>query len=315
EISLGAYKEVEAEREPVNVTEEDVDRSLAALAKERAILAPVDRPAALGDVVTMDYEGKVDGVAFEGGTATGQMTELDESRFIPGFVAGIAGMKAGETKEVEADFPQDYGASELAGKRAAFTIVLHEVKAYELPALDDEFAKSISGSETYAQLRDDVRKRLEAISEARVRRLIGNVVMEKLIAAHDFPLPDSLVDREVGHMLGETESQVQRAGMTFEAYLKDAGKTEDELRSDYRADAQIRVKGTLLIEAVAKAENIAATPADIAEELTALARQYGQPIDQIRKSLGNNVVSLMDGIVRNKTLEFLIDNAKVVDKK
>ena len=315
EIVLGTYKGIEVEREPVVITDEDVDRSIATLAKERATLAPVERAAQLGDVVTMDYEGKVDGVAFEGGTATGQMAELDESRFIPGFATGIAGMTAGETKDVEADFPEDYGQAELAGKKAIFTITLHDVKAHELPALDDEFAKAISENATFADLREDVRKRLAAISEARQRRVVGNAVMEKLLAAHDFPLPESLVDREIEHMMNDTESQAQRAGMSFDDYLKDAGKTADELRSEYRKDAESRVKGTLIIETVAKTENIAATPADVAEELSALARQYGQPVDRIRKSLGNNVLSLMDGIVRNKTLEFLIDSAKVVDKK
>ena len=315
EIVLGTYKGIEVEREPVVITDEDVDRSIATLAKERATLAPVERAAQLGDVVTMDYEGKVDGVAFEGGTATGQMAELDESRFIPGFATGIAGMTAGETKDVEADFPEDYGQAELAGKKAIFTITLHDVKAHELPALDDEFAKAISENATFADLREDVRKRLAAISEARQRRVVGNAVMEKLLAAHDFPLPESLVEREIEHMMNDTESQAQRAGISFDDYLKDAGKTADELRSEYRKDAESRVKGTLIIETVAKTENIAATPADVAEELSALARQYGQPVDRIRKSLGNNVLSLMDGIVRNKTLEFLIDSAKVVDKK
>lgn len=315
EITLGTYKGIEVEREPVVITDEDVDRSIAALAKERATLVPVERPAALGDVVTMDYEGKVDGIAFEGGTAKGQMAELDETRFIPGFATGIAGMIAGETKDVEADFPQDYGQGELAGKKAIFTITLHDVKTYELPALDDDFAKAISENATFADLREDVRKRLVAISEARLRRVVGNGLMEKLLAAHDFPLPESLVEREIDHMINDTESQAQRAGTSFDDYLKDAGKTAEDLRAEYRKDAETRVKGTLLIETVAKTENIAATPADVAEELSALARQYGQPVDRIRKSLGNNVLSLMDGIVRNKTLEFLIDNAKVVDKK
>lgn len=315
EIRLIDYKGVEVEREPVAISDEDVERSIQALAKERATLVPVERPAQLGDVVTMDYEGKIDGVAFEGGTATGQMTELDENRFIPGFAAGIAGMSAGETKDVEAKFPDEYGQPDLAGKTAVFTITVHDVKAFEMPALDDEFAKAISENQTVEELRGDIRKRLEAIADSRSRRVVGNAVMEKLIAAHDFPLPESMVDRELEHMVNDAASQAQNAGISFEDSLKEAGKTEEELRSEFREDAKTRVKGTLLIEQIAKMENIQATPADVSEELAALARQYGQPVDRIRKALGNNVLSLMDGIVRNKTLEFLIDNAKVVDKK
>jgi trigger factor len=224
-------------------------------------------------------------------------------------------MKAGETKDVEAVFPQEYPQEDLAGKTAVFTVTVHDVKALELPAIDDEFAKSISENETLEALRADVRKRLETIAESRARRAVGNAVMEKLLESRDFPLPEVLVDREIDHMINDAASQSARAGVSFEDYLKEAGKSEDELRAEYRADAQSRVKGTLLIEAIAKTENIHATPADVAEELAALARQYGQPVDRIRKALGNNVLSLMDGIVRNKTLDFLIDNAKIVDKK
>jgi trigger factor len=312
-IELSNYKGIEVERETPAIDDDDVERSISALAKERATLVPVERPAQLGDVVTLDYEGKIDGVAFEGGTAAGQMTELDENRFIPGFASGIAGMSAGETKDVEAVFPSDYPKEDLAGKTAAFTVTVHDVKALELPAIDDEFAKAISENETLDALRVDVRKRLDAIAESRARRAIGNALMEKLVDAHDFPLPDVLVDREVDNMINDLAAQVAQGGANFEEYLQEQGKTADELRETYRADAEQRVKGTMVIEEIARAEGINATPADIAEELAALSRQYGQPIDRIRKALGNNVVSLMEGIVRNKTLEFLVDNAKVVE--
>ncbi|HUA09759.1 MAG TPA: trigger factor [Candidatus Acidoferrales bacterium] len=313
-IELRAYKGIEVERDLSPIGDDDVERSLAALAKERATLVPVERPAQLGDVVTLDYEGKIEGVAFEGGSAKGQMTELDENRFIPGFASGIAGMSAGETKEVEAVFPSDYPKEELAGKTALFTVTVHDVKALELPAIDDEFAKTISENETLAALRADVRKRLEAIAQSRARRAVGNTLMEKLLESHEFPLPDVLVEREIDNMVSDMASTVAQSGLSFDDYLKEQGKTEEELRASLRADAEQRVKGMLVIEEIARAEGINATPADIAEELGALSRQYGQPVDRIRKALGNNVVSLMEGIVRNKTLEFLVDNAKVVDR-
>jgi trigger factor len=313
EIGLHDYKGIEVERDAPTIDDDDVERSIGALAKERATLVPVERPAQLGDVVTLDYEGKIDGVAFEGGTANGQMTELDENRFIPGFASGIAGMNAGETKEVEAVFPSDYPKEDLAGKTAIFTVTVHDVKALELPPIDDEFAKTISENETLDALRADVRKRLEVIAQSRERRAIGNAVMEKLVDAHEFPLPEVLVDREVDNMVNDLAAQVGQSGSTLDDYLQEQGKTVDELRESFRADAAQRVKGTLVIEEVARAEGINATPADIAEELSALSRQYGQPVDRIRKALGNNVVSLMEGIVRNKTLEFLVDNAKVIE--
>jgi trigger factor len=313
-IDLHDYKGIEVERDTPAIDDDDVERSIAALAKERATLVPVERPAQLGDVVTLDYEGKIDGVAFEGGSAKGQMTELDENRFIPGFASGIAGMSAGETKDVEAVFPSDYPKEDLAGKTAIFTVTVNDVKALELPALDDEFAKTISENETLEALRADVRKRLEVIAQSRARRAVGNAVMEKLVDAHEFPLPEVLVEREVDNMVNDLAAQVGQSGSTLDDYLQEQGKTIDELRESFHADAEQRVKGTLVIEEVARAEGINATPADVAEELAALSRQYGQPVDRIRKALGNNVISLMEGIVRNKTLEFLVDNAKVIEK-
>ncbi|MEO6836492.1 MAG: trigger factor [Candidatus Tumulicola sp.] len=310
-IALGEYKGVVATRPAVVVTDADVERSLEALAKERATLVPVDRAAQLGDVVTLDYEGKIDGTAFEGGSASGQVTELSEGRFIPGFVAGIAGMTAGETKDIEAQFPDLYGQAELAGKTAVFAVTLHEIKQFDLPAIDDEFAKTVSDNATVADLRGDIRRRLLAISASRERRAIGNAVMEKLLKAHDFPLPATMVDAQVEQLMNDVASEATRAGTTFDEYLTTLGKTEDTLRIEYRADAEMQVKGTLLIEQIAKTEHIAATPADVAEELEALARQYRQPVAKVRQALGNGVLSLMDGIVRSKTLEFLIDNAEV----
>jgi trigger factor len=311
EINLGEYKSLPIKSEPVTVTDEDVDRALTSLARDRATLVPAEREARLGDVVTIDYEGKIDGVAFEGGTAQGQQTELSEERFIPGFATGIAGMKVGETKDVEAKFPDEYQQADLAGKTAVFTITLHEVKELELPPLDDELAKAVSQNETLDALKGDIRKRLESVAESRRRREMGNQVVEDLINAHDFPLPEVMIEREIDSMLSDGAGMAARMGMSYEDYLKAVGKTEEDLRKEYRSDAERRVKGTLILESIAKTENIQATPADIQNELQALAQQYGQPVDRIRQALGNNLLSLMDGIVRNKTVDFLVEHAKV----
>lgn len=311
EFELAPYKGLELSRKDVEVSDEDVERSLSTLARERATLVPAEREARLGDVVTVDYEGKIDGTPFEGGTASGQVTELREDRFIPGFATGIAGMKAGETKDVEAAFPADYGQAELAGKTAVFTITLHEVKEFELPAIDDEFAKTVSQHQTLDELKTDLRDRLTKAAEQRVRRELGNQLVEKLVDAYDFSLPDALVQREIDSMMNDAASFAARIGMPFDEYLKQTGKTEEEQRAEYRADAERRVKATLVLEQIAKAEKINATPADIQAELAAMAQQYGQPVDRIRQALGNNVLALMDGIVRNKTVDFLIDSADI----
>jgi len=292
EIVLPPYRGVAVARPPASVSESDVDRSLTALAKERGTLLPVDRPAAMGDVATVDFEGKVDGTPFEGGRGENEIVELSEGRFLPEFLSGIAGMRAGESKSVEVHFPPDYRATELAGKTADFTIALKDLKEYELPPLDDEFAKEVSNHQGIAELRADVRRRLEAIATARARQAMGNAIMSQLLAAADFPLPPSLVEAEVSRM---SEDLPENA--------------EPEMRESLRSSAESNVKATLLIEEIAKAEKITASPADVALELEVLARRYGQPVGRIRKALGNNVASIVDGIVRNKTLDFLIDNA------
>jgi trigger factor len=301
-IALSSYKGVPVSRPPVAVTDEDVERSLEALAKERATLVPVERPARLGDVVTLDYEGTIDGAPFEGGRGAGEIAELVEGRFIPGFAAGIVGMRPGESRTIEAGFPDAYPSAQVAGKTATFVVTLLDVKELELPPIDDAFAASISGSQTVAELRADVRRRLEAVGEGRARRAIGNSVMARLLAAHDFPLPASLVEGEMDRLV---EDAAPASG----------GAAEPQPRDAYRAEAESRVKAALLIEEIAKAENIAATPADVAAELEALSRRYGQPVARVRKALGNNLLSLMDGIVRNKTLDFLIDNAEVAHEE
>jgi len=311
QIELHEYKGLKLTRTLAVVTDEEVDRSVQTLARERATLVPVERAARLRDVVTIDYEGKIDGTPFEGGAAEGQTTELSEGRFIPGFVTGIAGMTAGETKEIEAVFPDNYQQAELAGKTATFTIALHEIKELELPKLDDEFAKAVSDHMTFEELRADIRKRLEAVAQARAQRDLGGKAVEELLKHHDFPLPAILVDREIENMLGDAASMAARMGISFEDYLKTAKKTEEQLRSDYRPEAERRVKATLVLEAIGKAEKVSATPADVQEELRSLARQYGQPVDLVRQALGNNVLPLMEGIVRTKTVDFLVEHAQI----
>ncbi|HEX3369055.1 MAG TPA: trigger factor [Candidatus Cybelea sp.] len=310
-IELGKYMGVSVARPPIEVTDDDVERSLAALAKERATLLPITRPAAMGDVATIDYAGTIDGVPFEGGSAQGQSVELSEGRFVPGFVAGIVGMNAGESRNVEVQFPDDYPSAAVAGKPAVFSITLHELKQYELPAIDDDFARAVSSNQTVEELRADLRYRLEAVATSRRRRTIGNEVVEKLLTSHDFALPPTMVESELDRLMEDAAGGATSQGTSFEEHLKQIGKTEQELRASLRPEAESRVKTTLLIEQIAKAEKVAATPSDVSEELEALARRYGQPAARIRKALGNNLLSLMEGIVRNKTLELLIDGAEV----
>jgi trigger factor len=311
-IEPALYEGIEVEDVPEKAGDDDLERALETLRKDAALLVPVDRPVQLGDTATIDYEGKIDGVPFDNGAATGQQAEILEERFIPGFAAGIVGMKAGETREVAASFPDPYGAPELAGKDAVFTITVHEVKESELAPLDDEFAKRVSQHQTLEELKAELRTRLDDVAAQKARRQISAQLVEKLVAANDFPLPQVLVEREIDGLLEESHQYVARAGISWDAYLKESEKTEEQLRNDFREEAERRVKTTLLIEEIAKREKVEATPADLEAELGALSRQYGQPRDKILELLGSNLGALVDGIVRTKTIDRLIERAKRV---
>lgn len=311
-IEPAPYEGIEVEDVPEKAGDDDLERALETMRKDAATLVPVDRPVRLGDIATIDYEGKIDGVPFEGGTATGQQVEVSEERFIPGFATGIAGMSAGETRDITATFPAEYGQADLAGKEATFTITVHEVKEPELPALDDEFAKRVSQHATLEELKTELRSRLDSVAAQKARRQISTELLDKLVAANDFPLPQVLVEHEMDGLLDESRQYVARMGIPWADYVKQTEKTEEQIRNDFREEAERRVKTTLLIEEIAKREKIETTPADLEAELGALARQYGQPREKIIELLGHNAGALVEGIVRTKTIDRLIERAKRV---
>jgi trigger factor len=311
-IEPAPYDGIEVEDPGESASDADLERALATMRKDGSVLVPVDRAVKLGDTAVIDYLGTIDGVPFDNGAATGQEVEIAEERFIPGFATGIVGMKAGETKAIDATFPEPYGAPELAGKDAVFTITVHEVKEPELPALDDDFAKRVSQHATLAELTADLRVRLDGVAAQKARRQISSQLLEKLVAANDFPLPKVLIEAELDGLVEESKQYVGRSGIPWETYLEQIEKTDVTIRDDFREEAERRVKTTLLVEEIAKREQIEASPEDIDAELAALSRQYGQPRERILELLGRNVGALVDGIVRTKTIDRLIERAKRV---
>lgn len=328
EITLGEYKGVEVPPEPDTASDEEVDASLESLRRDAAVLVPVDRGITIGDVATLDYEGKINGEPFEGGKAEQSPTEIENGRFIPGFVESIVDMKAGETKTFDVKFPDDFPKAELAGQDAQFTVTVHEVKERELPSVDDAFAERVAGRPmTLLELKVDIRRRLDLVAAGRARRTLSAKVLEKVLELHDFPLPEVLVEREIDALLEDTRSWVARTyggdpgegadaeaeiGRRWTGYLKDIGKTDAELRDGFRTEAQRRVKTSLLLAAVARAEGVEATREDIENELEALGAQYRQPKERMLELLRPNLPSLAAGIVRTKTIDLLLDAAKLV---
>ena len=329
EIVLGAYKGIEVTALPDQASDEDVEASLQTLRRDAATLVPVSRPVQIGDVATLDYEGRIGDEPFEGGKAEQSPTEIEEGRFLPGFVEGIVGMQAGETKEINVKFPDEYANRDLSGKSATFSVTLHETKERELPHADDAFAARIADRPmTLLELKMDLRRRLDTIASAKARRAMSAQLIDKLIAMHDFPLPEVLVEREIDALLEDARNYVDRAMRSesesaetdpeaerdrkWAAYLERSGKTNDEVRNGFRSEAGRRVKTSLLLGAIAKAEGIEATQPDIERELDLLAQQYQQPRERIIELLTPNVNSLIAGIVRSKTVDMLLDSAKVV---
>jgi trigger factor len=306
------YFGIELEAQPTTASDEELETALESMRRDAAILIPVERPAALGDTVTLDYAGTIDGEPFEGGAAKGEQAVVDESRFVPGFATGIVGMLAGETKDVRVTFPADYGAKELAGKEAVFTITVHEVKESELPVLDDEFAQRVSKSETLDALRADLRARLDASTLQRGRRAMLDDLLGQLLAIHEIPLPQIMVEREIDSLIEDAKHYIARYDTSWDDYVSAIGTSEEKMRADYAAEAQKRVKTTLLLDAIGKAEKVEATPADVSAELDAISRRYSQSPKEIIELMGANIKTLVEGVVRTKTIDLLIEKANIV---
>jgi trigger factor len=316
EIVLANHRQLAVDRSVVSVTDDEVERSLQALRKRAATLEPVtDRGIQAGDVVTMDYVGTIDGQAFDGGTAKDHTTEVSPEKFVPGFAEQLLGAKPGEERTILVTFPAAYHAEQLRSKEATFDVVIHDVKVPVLPALDDAFVAEVSEAANLDALRVDIRKRLEAVGSAQSRDTMQKKLLEQLAAAHDFPLPDVLVQNEIESLLGDAKSYMQRIGRPWEEYLTAKNVDEAGLRAEYRIEAERRVRTSLLLEEIAKVESIEVTTRDLESELAMLARSYGlsrdSMVEMIRKNTGFG--PLIDSVRKQKAIDFLVEHATVTE--
>jgi trigger factor len=316
EIVLANHRQLAVDRSVVSVTDDEVERSLQALRKRAATLEPVtDRGIQAGDVVTMDYVGTIDGQAFDGGTAKDHTTEVSPEKFVPGFAEQLLGAKPGEERTIVVTFPAAYHAEQLRSKEATFDVVIHDVKVPVLPALDDAFVAEVSEAANLDALRVDIRKRLEAVGGAQSRDTMQKKLLEQLAAAHDFPLPDVLVQNEIESLLGDAKSYMQRIGRPWEEYLTAKNVDEAGLRAEYRIEAERRVRTSLLLEEIAKVESIEVTTRDLESELAMLARSYGlsrdSMVEMIRKNTGFG--PLIDSVRKQKAIDFLVEHATVTE--
>lgn len=312
EVKLGDYKDLEVSVEATKeVTDAEVDEKVERERNNLAELIIKEDAAELGDTVVIDFVGSVDGVEFDGGKGDNFSLELGSGQFIPGFEDQLVGAKAGETVEVNVTFPENYQAEDLAGKDAKFVTTVHEVKAKEVPALDDELAKDIDEEvETLDELKAKYRKDLEAAKEIAYDDAVEGAALELAVAnAEIVELPEEMVHDEVHRAMNEFMGNMQRQGISPEMYFQLTGTTEEDLHKQYEADADKRVKTNLVIEAIAKAEGFEASDEEIEKEINDLASEYNMEVEQVRNLLSADM--LKHDIAMKKAVDVVTSTAKV----
>lgn len=312
EVKLGVYKDLEVSVEATKeVTDAEVDEKVERERNNLAELIIKEDAAELGDTVVIDFVGSVDGVEFDGGKGDNFSLELGSGQFIPGFEDQLVGAKAGETVDVNVTFPEDYQAEDLAGKDAKFVTTVHEVKAKEVPALDDELAKDIDEEvETLDELKAKYRKELEAAKEIAYDDAVEGAALELAVAnAEIVELSEEMVHDEVHRAMNEFMGNMQRQGISPEMYFQLTGTTEEDLHKQYEADADKRVKTNLVIEAIAKAEGFEASDEEIEKEINDLASEYNMEVEQVRNLLSADM--LKHDIAMKKAVDVVTSTAKV----
>ena len=313
EFELGAYKGIEISKVDNTVSEEDVEARLNEMVNRNARLTSVeDKALENGDTAVIDFEGFKNGVAFEGGKGENYNLAIGSNTFIPGFEDQLVGKKAGEEVEVNVTFPEAYHAENLAGKPVVFNVKVNDVKVKEVPALDDEFAKDTTEFETLAELRADVKAKLEEQAKNAADAEMRNALVEKVSANTEVEVPEAMVQHQIDNMLMELNYQLQYQGLNLEQLLQMTGRGLDELREERRADAERLVKSSLVLEAIAEKENVEANDADVDDELEKMAAMYNMEVEKIKSSLRETDIEDIKGQIKiRKTLDLLVENATI----
>jgi len=313
EVQLGEYKGLEVPEKDFSVKPEDVDAELEKMRKQQGQLEVVEDGAVEnGDRVIIDFEGFVDGEAFEGGKAEKYTLEVGSGTFIPGFEDQLIGLKAGEEKEVNVTFPEEYHAENLAGKPATFKVKLHEIKRLHLPELDDEFAQDVSEFDTLDELKADIEKSLKEKSEREKEEYTRNTLVELAAENAEVEIPEVMIETEMDHMLRQFEQRLMYQGLNLDLYSQFTGQSKEEIKGQFKEDAEKRVKANLVLEAIAKAENIEVTDEDVEQEIQEMAKQMEREVDDVRRLLENQgaVDSVKEQLRVKKTIDLLVSNSK-----
>ncbi|GFI68314.1 trigger factor [Lachnospiraceae bacterium] len=312
EVKLGKYKGVTVDKADLNVTDEEVD---AEVNKERENNARnievTDRPVKDGDMTVLDFEGFVDGVAFEGGKGENYPLTIGSGAFIPGFEAQLVGAEINKETEVNVTFPGDYQAEDLRGKAAVFKCTIKEIKEKELPELDDEFAGEVSEFDTLEEYKADVKAKLTEKKEKDAKEAKEAAVIEAIVNDSDMEIPDAMVETQQRQMMDEFAQRIQMQGLSMEQYLQFTGASYERMIEQVKPQAEKRIKSRLVLEAIAKAENIEASEEDYEQELKAMAEAYQMEVDKVKEMLPEKSVSqIKEDIAVRKAAEFAVEQSK-----
>ena len=314
EVKLGQYKGLEAVQLPTEADDEDVANELTNMLDRNSRLVTVeDRAAEMGDTAEIDFEGFVDGVAFDGGKGENYPLELGSGSFIPGFEEQVAGHKTEEAFDVNVTFPEEYQAENLAGKDAVFKVKIHEIKTKEVPALDDEFAKDVSEFDTLDELKADLKKQLSEKKAEDARRDLENQLLEQAIDAMEAEIPEVMFTKRADEMINDYTYRLQAQGIDLQTYLQYMGQDMDAFRATFKDGAEKQVKASLVLEAIVAAEKLEATEDEINAEIDKLAQQYGMEAEQIKKAVPADQIAA--DVTTKKALDLIVDSAKLVEKK
>ena len=311
EVELGKYKGIEIKKIEYTTSDKDIEHELGHMAERNARLVTVeDRPVENGDITTIDFEGSVDGVKFEGGTSENHELTIGSNTFIPGFEDQIIGMKIDEEKDIKVKFPDDYFSKDLAGKDAVFKVKLHEIKKKELPKMDDEFAKDVSEFDTLDELKNSIKERLDTQNADKTKYETEEEAIKTVCDNTPIDIPNGMIEMEIDNMLHDMEHRLQYQGLNLTQYLQIMGKTEEDVRKEFKEQAEKSVKSRLVLEAIVKAEKIEANPDEVTDKIKEMATQYGRKEEELFEN-----AQLQDYIAENvkteKAIDFIVKNAKI----
>ena len=312
EVTLGKYMGVTVTKIDTSVTEEEVEAELENQRNTNARTVTVtDRPVKEGDTAVIDFEGFVDGVAFDGGKAENHSLEIGSHSFIDTFEEQLVGKNAGDEVEVNVTFPEEYQAADLAGKPAVFKVKINEIKAKELPELNDEFAQDVAGVDTLAEYKEELKKNLTEKKENEAKKTKEDEAIQKIIDKSKMDLPEAMIDTQCETMVNEFAQRIAQSGLSMDQYLQFSGMTVDQLKEQVRPEAETRIKSSLVLEQIAKEENIEVSDEDIDAEIEKMAKAYGMEADKLKEYMGDSEKeSMKRDLAITKAVDLIMENVK-----